>query len=77
MDVSLLNLSVVSSIFLLYRVYSKPSGESIHQIVLPRQLRDMILKLGHDIPLAGHLGNKKTRDRIMQHFFGQVYFMIY
>ena len=54
---------------LLYRVYSKPSGESIHQIVLPRQLRDMILKLGHDIPLAGHLGNKKTRDRIMQHFF--------
>jgi hypothetical protein len=29
----------------------------------------MILKLGHDIPLAGHLGNKKTRDRIMQHFF--------
>jgi hypothetical protein len=29
----------------------------------------MVLKLGHDIPLAGHLGNKKTRDRIMQHFF--------
>ena len=28
---------------LLYRVYSKPSGESIHQIVLPGQLRDMIL----------------------------------
>jgi hypothetical protein len=50
-------------------VYSKPSGESVHQIVLPRQLRDMILKLGHDIPLAGHLGNKKTRDRIMQHCF--------
>jgi hypothetical protein len=42
---------------------------SIHQIVLPRQLRDMVLKLGRDIPLTGHLGNKKTRDRIMQHFF--------
>ena len=29
----------------------------------------MVLSLGHDIPLASHLGNKKTRDRIMQHFF--------
>lgn len=54
---------------LLYRVYTKPSGEVIHQIVLPRQLRETVLSLGHDIPLAGHLGNKKTRDRIMQHFF--------
>ena len=34
---------------LLYRVYSKPSGESIHQIVLPRQLRDMILMLRHSV----------------------------
>jgi hypothetical protein len=25
--------------------------------------------VGHDIPLVGHLGNKKTRDRIIQHFF--------
>jgi hypothetical protein len=47
------------------------------RFLLPRQLREMILRLGHGIPLAGHLGNKKTRDRIMQHFFGQVYLMIY
>ncbi|CAG2240481.1 unnamed protein product [Mytilus edulis] len=54
---------------LLYRVYTKPSGEVIQQIVLPSKLRGTVLSLGHDIPLAGHLGNKKTRDRIMQHFF--------
>ena len=44
----------------------------LHQIVVPQQLRifrSTILSLGHDILLAGHLGNKKTRDRIMQHFF--------
>lgn len=27
------------------------------------------ISLGHDIPLAGHLGNNKTRDRIIQQFF--------
>ncbi|CAC5388230.1 unnamed protein product [Mytilus coruscus] len=52
----------------LNKVRSYPSGEVIHQIVLPRQLRKTVLSLGHDKPLAGHLGNKKTRDRIMQHF---------
>ncbi|CAC5417984.1 unnamed protein product [Mytilus coruscus] len=31
--------------------------------------RETVLSLGHDIPLAGHLGNKKTKVRIMQHFF--------
>lgn len=54
---------------LLYRVYEKPNVEVLHQIVVPQQLRSTILSLGHDILVAGHLGNRKTRDRIMQHFF--------
>lgn len=29
------------------------------------------MSLAHDTPLAGHLGNKKTRERIMQNFFWQ------
>ena len=54
---------------LLYRIFKTGSGEIINQIVVPRQYRKTVLTLGHDIPLAGHLGTKKTRDRIMQHFF--------
>lgn len=54
---------------LLYRIFRSDSGQTIHQIVVPQKYRKTILKLGHDIPLAGHLGTKKTRDRIMHHFF--------
>jgi hypothetical protein len=32
-------------------------------------MRKTVLSLGHDVLLAGHLGTKKTRDRIMRHFF--------
>ena len=27
------------------------------------------MSLVHDTPIAGHIGNKKTRERIMQYFF--------
>lgn len=54
---------------LLYRVHVEPSGEVLHHMFVPQQLRSTMLSLGHDILLAGHIGNKKTRDRIMKHFF--------
>jgi hypothetical protein len=54
---------------LLNRVHVKPNGEMLHHIFVPQQLRSSMLSLGHDILLAGHLGNKKTRVRIMKHFF--------
>ena len=44
-------------------------GENLFQIVAPRNLRRGIMSLAHDTPLAGHLGNKKTRERIRQNFF--------
>ena len=53
----------------LYRVYKSQSGETIKQIVVPKIFRELILQIGHDIPFSGHLGNKKTRDRILPHFF--------
>ena len=52
----------------LYRIFPY-KGNKLEQIVVPLEFRDLILSLGHDIPLAGHLGNKKTRSRILQHFF--------
>ncbi|CAL9707779.1 unnamed protein product [Knipowitschia caucasica] len=41
----------------------------VTQIVVPSQFRAEILNLAHDNPLAGHLGVRKTYDRILRHFF--------
>lgn len=39
------------------------------QLVLPRQCRSLILRVAHDIPMAGHLGTTKTKDRILQRYY--------
>ncbi|GFU57548.1 retrovirus-related Pol polyprotein from transposon opus [Trichonephila clavipes] len=38
-------------------------GENIDQVVLPQCKRE-VLKMAHDVPLGGHLGEQKTRQRI-------------
>ena len=57
---------------LLYRRW-KPSKEEaeevIEQLVLPRQARKIVLELAHSIPMAGHLGKRKTLQRILQRFY--------
>ena len=40
-----------------------------HQIVVPKPYRKQILQLAHDVPLAGHLGVRKTYDKILSHFY--------
>ena len=37
--------------------------------VVPRQTRDLILKLGHNCSLSGHFGIKKTQDRLRRYFY--------
>ena len=46
-----------------------PSGLETSQIVVPRQLHHKLLRVSHDIPTAGHLGVRKTYDRLARHFF--------
>jgi cyanate lyase len=41
----------------------------VDQIVLPLDYREKVLELAHTIPLAGHLGKKKTTDRVVQRFY--------
>lgn len=41
----------------------------VMQIVIPSPYRAEILNMAHDNPLAGHLGVRKTYDRILRHFF--------
>ena len=41
----------------------------IHQVVVPKAYRKEIMSMAHDLPVSGHLGIKKTTDRILQQFF--------
>ena len=57
---------------LLYRHWHpREEGEElgIEQLIIPKQHREAVLRLAHEIPLAGHLGKKKTVERILQRFY--------
>ena len=41
----------------------------VDRIVVPESYRNEILRVAHTIPLAGHMGIRKTLDRITAHFF--------
>ena len=59
----------------LMRKYRPPDAKAseewlvFHQVVVPEVYRNDILAMAHDLPLSGHLGVKKTRDRILRQFF--------
>ena len=56
----------------LYRRWVPVGGEDwreVEQLVLPQQCRRAVLELAHSIPLAGHLGKKKTAQRLLQRFY--------
>lgn len=40
------------------------SGETVDQLILPKECRPLALKLAHSLPLAGRLGRKKTLARL-------------
>uniref|UniRef100_A0A3Q1GC55 Gypsy retrotransposon integrase-like protein 1 n=1 Tax=Acanthochromis polyacanthus TaxID=80966 RepID=A0A3Q1GC55_9TELE len=50
-------------------LYYKANLEDRERLVVPQTLRDQVLELGHSIPWAGHLGAKKTLDRIASRFY--------
>ena len=57
---------------IIYRNYRAKGSEEqnvLRQLVLPKEYRKRVLEMAHDIPLAGHLGKKKTMSRILQRFF--------
>ena len=46
---------------LLYRMWTpEKDDEPVQQLALPQQYRQSVLKTAHSIPMAGHLGRKKT-----------------
>jgi hypothetical protein len=44
-------------------------SRSVDRIVVPESCRNEILRVGHAIPLSGHMGGEKTFNRISTNFF--------
>ena len=60
--------TVVSDI--LHRKTTDQNGRPYLQIVLPADRRAEIIKIAHSTPMAGHLGGKATKYKVMRNFFG-------
>ena len=55
---------------LLYHLSNNPGQkEPVKQLMVPTELRSKVLALGHEAMFAGHLGVKKTLDRISASFY--------
>ncbi|MEW8544650.1 MAG: reverse transcriptase domain-containing protein, partial [Candidatus Thiodiazotropha sp.] len=54
---------------IIYRAFYDKSDNVIHQIVVPKKYRQRLMQVAHDIPFGGHMGNRKTRNRLLQNFF--------
>ena len=55
---------------ILYRKFESTNDKSCNlQIVLPKEMRNLVLKELHDSPTRGHLGVKKTIQRVKLRFF--------
>ena len=57
---------------LIYRRYVSSGdmeAEEVEQLVLPKACRQAVIKLAHSIPLAEHLGKKKTLSRVQKRFY--------
>ena len=55
---------------LLCRTFIKQDGVGEYtQVVVPTDMRESILKAMHDTLTAGHLGQHKTMEKLLQHFY--------
>ena len=53
---------------LLFREYEK-EGVIKRQVCVPKPLRNEVMRIGHDTPMAGHLGAQRTRERLWNDFY--------
>jgi transposase InsO family protein len=54
---------------ILMRESCTADGTPFEQVVVPASCRQDIIKIAHEIPMAGHLGRNKTAKRILAHFY--------
>ena len=53
---------------LMYRQFTKGNKLTL-QLVIPESFRAKVLRLAHETLMSGHLGIKKTMDRVLTEFF--------
>ncbi|XP_064467644.1 uncharacterized protein LOC135378518 [Ornithodoros turicata] len=63
------NVSIVVEDGILYRHYTDRRGKVVDQLMVPQGLRGDVLKLCHSNSWAGHLGVRKTKQRLLQEWF--------
>jgi len=44
-------------------------GHMVEQLLLPKQYHQIVCKLAHSVPIAGHLGQEKTLSRVTCRFY--------
>ena len=44
-------------------------GQGVPKLLLPRAMIPEVLELAHGLPLAGHMGQKKTEEKVRQRFY--------
>ena len=54
---------------IIYRAFCDKGNVVVNQVVVPEKYRKQLMQLAHDIPFSGHMGNRKTRNRLLQNFF--------
>ena len=53
----------------MYRQFTKGNMLTL-QLVIPESYREKVLRLARETLMSGHLGIKKTMDRVLTEFFG-------
>ncbi|XP_038054655.1 uncharacterized protein LOC119726874 [Patiria miniata] len=57
---------------MLVREFTSPNvekGRLFKQLVVPSKYREQVMKVAHDSVMSGHLGAKKTSDRVLANFY--------
>ena len=54
---------------LLYREYIYADQKKLHQLVVPFKCREAVMKLAHEALMGGHLGIRKTTDKVLSEFY--------
>ncbi|RMZ93235.1 Retrovirus-related Pol poly from transposon, partial [Brachionus plicatilis] len=61
------NLRLVENV--LYRTVKCKDGSNVNQFVLPKQIQDRVIKHMHETIYNGHLGRRKTIEKITSRFY--------
>ncbi len=56
-------------VFRYFQSQKVENGKVFKQVCVPKSLRDKVLKIAHDSLMAGHLGIKKTYDKVLFNFW--------